>query len=54
VTLEEALNGRRPDVSHLKNFGCIAYAQIPNEKREKLDDNGEKCVFLGVSDCSKA
>ena len=32
---------------------CIAYAHIPDEKRKKLDDKGEKCVFLGVSEESK-
>ena len=34
--------------------GCIAYAHVPNEKRRKLDDKGEKCIFLGVSNYSKA
>jgi len=47
-------NGRRPDVSHFKTFGSIAYLHIPNEKKNKLDEKGEKCVFLSVSDCSKA
>ena len=41
-------------VDHFKTFGCIACVHIPNEKREKLDDKGEKCIFLGVSDQSKA
>ncbi|KAL5787161.1 hypothetical protein ACOSP7_004110 [Xanthoceras sorbifolium] len=35
-------------------FGCIAYAHIADEKRKKLDDKGEKCIFLSVSDQSKA
>lgn len=34
-------------------FGWITYAYIRNEKRKKLDDNSEKCVFLGVSEDSK-
>lgn len=25
-----------------------------DQKRRKLDDKGEKCIFLGVSDLSKA
>lgn len=33
----------------LKNFGCIAYSQVPKAKRKKLDDHGEKCVFVGYS-----
>ncbi|RVW64469.1 Retrovirus-related Pol polyprotein from transposon RE2 [Vitis vinifera] len=31
----------------LQNFGCIAYAHVPDKKMKKLDDKGEKCVFLG-------
>ncbi|CAL5333116.1 unnamed protein product [Camellia sinensis] len=54
ITLEEAWSGRRPAVGHFRIFGCVAYAHIPNEKRRKLDDKGEKCIFLGVSDQSKA
>nr|CAN76821.1 hypothetical protein VITISV_017285 [Vitis vinifera] len=54
MTPEEAWSGRKPVVNHFKIFGCIAYAHVPNEKRKKLDDKGEKCVFLGVSKASKA
>uniref|UniRef100_A0A803PAK3 CCHC-type domain-containing protein n=1 Tax=Cannabis sativa TaxID=3483 RepID=A0A803PAK3_CANSA len=54
MTPEEAWSGRRPAVDHFSIFGCVAYAHIPDEKREKLDDKGEKCIFLGVSDQSKA
>lgn len=54
VTPEQAWNGRRPSVDHFRIFGCIAYAHIPDEKRKKLDDKGEKCIFLGVSSHSKA
>lgn len=53
MTPEEAWSGRRPDVSHFKIFGCIAYAHAPDELRRKLDNKGDKCIFLGVSDCSK-
>ncbi|KAI5348929.1 hypothetical protein L3X38_001816 [Prunus dulcis] len=54
MTLEEAWSGRRLSVDHFKIFCCIAYAHVPNEKRKKLDDKGEKYVFLSVSDHSKA
>ena len=54
MTPEEAWTGRRPAVDYFKIFGCIAYAHIPDEKRKKLNDKGEKCVFLGVSEASKA
>jgi len=51
---EEAWSGRKPVVDHFKIFGCIAYAYIPNAKRKKLDDKGEKYVFLGINEGSKA
>ena len=54
MTPEEAWSGRKPVVDHFRIFGCVAYAHIPDQKRKKLDDKGEKCIFLGVSDQSKA
>lgn len=32
----EVWNGRKPNVSHLKVFGSIAYALVPSEKRQKI------------------
>ncbi|GKV39214.1 hypothetical protein SLEP1_g47020 [Rubroshorea leprosula] len=54
MTPEEAWSGRKPGVDHFKIFGCITYAHIPDEKRKKLDDKGEKSIFLSVSNNSKA
>lgn len=54
MTPEEAFNGRKPSVDHFRVFGCIAYAHVPDEKRKKLDDKSEKCIFMGVSENSKA
>ncbi|PHT67275.1 hypothetical protein T459_26762 [Capsicum annuum] len=54
MTPEEAWSRKQPVVDHFKIFGCIAYAHISDQKRKKLDDKGEKCIFLGVSDQSKA
>lgn len=54
VTPQDAWSGHKPSIKHLKVFGCIAYAQIPKEKRKKLDDRGEKCIFIGYSENSKA
>ena len=31
-------------VSHLRVFGCVAYAHVPNEWRGKLDDKSEKWI----------
>jgi hypothetical protein len=53
-TLEEAWSGVKPTASYFRVFGCIAHAHIPDQKRSKLDDKSKKCVFLGVSNESKA
>ncbi len=49
MTPEAKYNGRKPDLSHLKVFGCIAYVHVPDELRTKLDLKAEKCVFIGYS-----
>ena len=49
LTPYEAWHKRKPRVEHLKVFGCVAYAHIPKENREKLDEKGEKCIFIGYS-----
>ena len=43
----EAWYGTRPNLSHLKPFGCLAIAYNHDPKRRKLDDKGIKCKFLG-------
>jgi transposase InsO family protein len=54
MTPQEAWSGEKPTISHLRVFGCVAYAQIPEAKRKKLDDREEKCIFIGNSETSKA
>ena len=49
VTPEERYSGKKPDISHLKVFGCICYVHVPDELRTKLDAKAEKCIFLGYS-----
>jgi transposase InsO family protein len=51
---QEAWSGYKPSFAHLQIFGCVAYAQVPEAKRRKLDDRGEKCIFVGYSEESKA
>ena len=38
ITPYERWYERRCDVSRLRVFGCIAYARIPPQMRQKLDD----------------
>ena len=44
---------RKPDISHLKVFGCVAYAHIPDCERRKLDKKAEKLHFVGYCKNSK-
>ena len=48
-TLIEAWSGRKPYVRHFKVFGCLCYSQVPKERRSKLDEASEKCIFMGYS-----
>ena len=49
----EAWNGRRPNLSHLRVWGCTAYVRVPKENRKKLDPNAKKCVFVGYATTTK-
>ena len=51
---EEAWSGTKQGVTHMKFLGCVAYAHIPDQLRKKLDSKGEKCIFIGYSEESKA
>ena len=53
-TSEEAWSGRRPSTRHFKGFGCIAYAHVLDQLRKKLDDKGERCIFIGYNTNLKA
>lgn len=53
-TPQEAWSGFKPSVNHLRIFGCIGYAHIPKQKREKLDQKSEKVIFVGYSYNTKA
>ncbi|EOY19823.1 Uncharacterized protein TCM_045180 [Theobroma cacao] len=49
----EAWYGLKPFVDHLKIFGCICYAKIPDAKRTKLDEKSVIVIHLGYSEVSK-
>jgi hypothetical protein len=52
--LEEMFTGEKPEVSHLRIFGCLVYVYIPKDKRSKLDPLGKKGIFVGYNETSKA
>jgi len=49
----ELFTGQKPDISHLRVFGCTAYAADPTHKR-KLDERGTKGTFVGYDTNSLA
>ena len=51
---QEAWKSMNHSVSHLKVFGCVAYAHVPDELREKLENNGHKCIFVGYFEDTKS
>ncbi len=53
-TPQEAWSGRKPDMSHLRLFGCKAFVHVPDEKRIKLESKSMPCVLLGYHEGTKA
>ncbi|CAL8997270.1 unnamed protein product, partial [Prunus brigantina] len=39
--------------AHLRIFGSLCYAHVPNQQRQKLDLTSKRCVFLGYGSCEK-
>ena len=46
----EAWSGKKPNLSHLKVFGCSAITHIPKQKRKKFDSKGKEVTFVGYTD----
>ena len=49
-TPHEVWNGKKPSLSHLRLFGCDEYVHVQKEKRTKLDNKSERCIFIGYKD----
>ena len=47
MTPFEAWTGEKPNVEHLRLFGCAAYAHVAKDDRKKLDVKSRKCILLG-------
>ena len=45
----EAWHGKRPAISHMRIFGCLAFAHVRKEERSKLDPKAKACIFVGYS-----
>jgi hypothetical protein len=53
-TPEEVFIGKKPEVNHLRIFGCPVYIHVSKEKRTKLEPSRKKGTFVGHSETSKA
>ena len=56
VTPYELYYGRKPDLSILAPFGCLAYARTPDQARRKADlrtGRARACIMLGYDVTSK-
>jgi hypothetical protein len=54
LTPFELWYGFKPNITHLRVFGCKAFAYIDKDIRKKLDSTIKECRFLGYNDSSKA
>ena len=52
-TPEEAFSGKKPDISHLRIFGCPVYVHVPKEKRTKLEPSRRKGILIGFGEIVK-
>lgn len=50
----ESLRGRKPNVGHIRVFGCVAHAKVDSVHLKKLDDRSQSLVHLGIEPGSKA
>jgi hypothetical protein len=51
---QEAWTCMKNNVVHLKVFGCVAYAHVPNELRKNLHNKRNKFIFVGYYEDTKA
>ena len=53
ITPHERWFGRKPNISHIRVFGCLASSHIPGQRRSKLDSKTENMVLVGCASQSK-
>ena len=47
LTPWERFTGKKPDVSRMREFGCVAYPMVPSAQRKKLDPVAVKGILVG-------
>ena len=46
ITHEETWIRKRPYIAYMCVFGCVTYAMVPDEQKDKFDAKGIKCLFF--------
>ena len=49
LTPFEKWYGHKPNISHLRVFGCAAYSHVPSTERRKLDKKAQRMCFIGYN-----
>ena len=52
-TPQEAWSEQKPTISHLKVFGSVTYAHVPDQRRTKLEDKSKRYIFIGYDEKTK-
>lgn len=53
LTPEEMWSGKKPDITHMKIFGCEVMVHVPKEKAKKWDSKTNKLIFIGYGEQTK-
>jgi len=53
-TPKRAWTSETPIVDYFRILGCLKHVHVRDQSKTKFDEKSRKCVFLGVSDESKA
>ena len=53
TTLDQLQYDHKPDISNLRVFDSTAFANNPNELRQKFDEKAEQIIMVGYSFRSK-
>jgi len=51
---EEVFTGVKPNIGHIRIFGCQIYFHVPEDKRKTLEATKKKGTFVGYCENSKA
>ena len=45
--------GKKPNLQHIRVFGCMVYSHVPEGKRKKLDNRAQMLRFIGYTDTAR-